>query len=186
MATNNDNDFNIRVSLPFSQMANEDLPAFDLLYRELKKPVFLLALSILKDYGLAEDVMQETFLKVREHATQFHGWTSPKAWIMTITRNISLNLLRQRGHETCDFETIESIITQTEQDQQSILDFYRALEPLDKQEQSIVIMKIVAGFRHNEIAEIIGLKTVDVRKRYSRALQKLKKYFNDSAIRKGD
>jgi RNA polymerase sigma-70 factor (ECF subfamily) len=140
----------------------------------------------LKDYGLAEDVMQETFLKVREHAGQYHGQTSPKAWIMTITRNLSLNMLRQREHETCDPETLESITTETEQDQQRTLDFYRALAPLDKQEQSIIIMKIVAGFRHNEIAEIIGLKTADVRKRYSRALQKLKKYFNDSAIRKGD
>ena len=48
---------------------------------------------------LAEDIMQETFVKVRENAASCHAASNHKAWVLTITHNLALNCLKKRGHE---------------------------------------------------------------------------------------
>jgi RNA polymerase sigma factor (sigma-70 family) len=180
METDNSNDLNIVQGSTLSSIADGDVPALDLLYRKFKKPVFLLALSILNDYDLAEDVMQETFLKVREKAADCRGGTNPKAWIITIAHNLSISILRKRSHETCNIDTLEGVTAEAEQKMEGMLGLHKVLEQLDEPERSIVTYRVLVGLRHKEIARIVGLSPADVRMRYSLALKKLKKYFKQS------
>jgi RNA polymerase sigma-70 factor (ECF subfamily) len=175
-----DEDIDIKGGRNISQITYGDVPALDLLYRKFKEPVFILALSILRDYGLAEDAMQETFLKIRENAVSYRGEASPKSWILAITRNLSVNMLRQRGHEEYSPEPLDDVSEKIERDIEGTMEFNKILDQLEEPDRSIVTYRVFLGFRHKEIAEVLGMSAPNVRMRFSNALKKLKKYFEGS------
>lgn len=173
-----------------SRLAEGDVGALSQLYSLLRRPVFLLALSILGDHALAEDVMQETFLKINEHAGSYRPGTNPKAWVLAITRNLALNMLRRRSREQPGDDLLESLpcaeggsaspaVGTGAGDADDRLDFARTMAQLGEPERSIVTMRVVCGLRHREIAKILGCAPGDVRVRYSRALKKLRSYYGN-------
>jgi RNA polymerase sigma-70 factor (ECF subfamily) len=176
MGTDNAQAEYLGLNKSMSRIAYGDVLALDALYKDLKKPVFMLALSILRDYPSAEDIMQETFLKVNEKADTYTAGTNPKAWVLTIARNLALNTIKKRSRETLTLEELG----ETAADENGLLDgndFTHTMRQLDEPERSIVTLRIVCGLRHAEIAKIVGLTANDTRVRYSRALKKLKKYY---------
>ncbi len=160
-----------------SEITTGDSEKLSQLYCSLKRPVFLLALSILGNYALAEDVMQDTFLKIQENASSYRPGTNAKAWVMTITRNLALNMLKKRGREDLSLDSFIETETGGEIDMTGSVDFTRALSLLEETERCIVTLKAICGFRHAQIAKITGITTADCRARYSRALKKLRKYY---------
>ena len=153
------------------------------LYAELKKPVFALAFSILRDHAAAEDIMQETFLRVQIQASQYQTGTSAKAWILSIARNLAKDYLRRRYPETSflpsgddDPEPWDEFDKRVE----SSIDLRHALDSLTYDESEILVLHAVVGFKHREIAEIVGLSPTTVRKVYSRIIAKLRKYYDDA------
>jgi hypothetical protein len=60
-----------------------DMAALEWLYRELRVPVLAAALAITADRGLADDVLQETFLRVYTHARTYRPGSRPRAWLLT-------------------------------------------------------------------------------------------------------
>jgi len=157
MESDNDNDLNLRSNQNISRITYGDVPALDLLYRKFKEPVFILALSILRDYSHAENAMQETFLKTRENAVNYRGEASPKSWILAITRNLSINMLRQRGHETSSPEPFDNDSEKMEKDIESTMEFHEILDQLEEPDRSILTYRVFLGFRHKEMAEIMGV-----------------------------
>jgi RNA polymerase sigma-70 factor (ECF subfamily) len=169
---------NLANNSSLNRIACGDVSALDLLYKNLKRPVFLLAFSILRDYALAEDVMQDTFLKVNEKAVTYNKGTNSKAWVLTIARNLSLNLLKKRSRETLNPDALEQDrSTDAGQEALNAMEFSRTLGQLEEPERTIVTLRIVCGLRHAEIAKIVGLSAGDTRVHYSRALKKLKAYY---------
>ena len=79
-----------------------DPEAFEVLYRSTEKAVYALALSILRNPHDAEDIVQETYLKVRAAAHLYVPQGKPLAWLFTITKNLCRDLLRgQSRTEAC-------------------------------------------------------------------------------------
>ncbi len=175
--------FNADCEKSVFKVANGDISALSQLYGCLKKPVFLLAYSITGDYSLAQDVMQETFLRVNEKASTYRGGTSPKAWILEIARNLSLNCIKKRGRE--ELSADEPVIKSANAEDKAVADadFTRAVAVLDSDERNIVVMKISGSLKHSEIARIMGISVGDTRIRYWRALKKLKGYYGANGKR---
>ena len=71
-------------------------PAFRLLYERYRGPVFGFLVRLLGERALAEDVLQETFFKVYEHARSFKSSQPFEPWLYRIARNAGLNALRAR------------------------------------------------------------------------------------------
>jgi RNA polymerase sigma-70 factor (ECF subfamily) len=85
-------------------IAAGDMVALEWLYRELRVPVFAVALAITADRGLAEDVLQEAFERVHTHAHTYRPGTRPRAWVVAIARNLALDAMRSRRRELPDEE----------------------------------------------------------------------------------
>ena len=85
-----------------------------------KKSVFAMALSILKDSSLAEDVMQETFIKLYQHQ-KHQEIPNVKAWLLSVSRNTALDLYRKKKREITGFE-----------DQYFDQAHYKSTDPLDR------------------------------------------------------
>jgi len=148
---------------------------FKLLYNEHRKDVFSVALAILRDFEMAEDVLQEAFIKLYQH-TQKNELKNVKAWLITVTRNLALDAYRKKSRELTGFsgnffEEVHSVTG----DPADGLVLAKYLELLDGEERQIVVMKDITGLKHREIAKILGLPLGTVLWKYRLALKKLRK-----------
>lgn len=161
-----------------TELAGGKISGLASLYEAMKKPVFLLAYSILEDYSLAEDAMQETFLRVNAKAGTYQKDTNPKAWVFSVARSVALNMQKARGREKLCADPPDTTTTDSVENRAILdADFTRAVAVLDEKERGIIILKIGANLRHTEIAKILGITPGDARIRYFRALKKLKAYY---------
>ena len=166
------------------KIAMGDMESLETLYEQHKVRVYRLALSMLGDSYLAEDVTQETFLRVQEHASSYRRNISEAAWIATIARNLSYDHLRKRNRETTqsleqDTEAKSPLATALEKQaaentsDASDLYYLDLIAPLAPEEREIVNLRILADLSWKEIGQIMGRQADACRKRYQRALEKL-------------
>lgn len=160
-----------------AQMAKEDVTALEEFYEQTKTSVYGFSLSILKNSFLAEDVMQDTFLKVYHNADAYKPMGKPMAWVLTIVRNLSL--MKIRSNKSSDYIPIEDIsISDDNDDIQAATDreiLYTAFQVLNEEEREIVVLHAVSGLKHREIADVMQIPISTVLSKYRRALTKLKK-----------
>ena len=100
------------------------------------------------------------------------------AWILTITRNLCLKLLRQRIKTTeLDLDDWKSYIDEAEISTDDKVVIRQCMEKLSDEERQIVVLHAVAGFKHRQIAELLELPLPTVLSKYHRAIKKLKLHF---------
>lgn len=157
------------------------MAAFACLYDRLKAPVYGLALSILRVRDDAEDVMQNTFLRVWDCAGQYRPGTDARAWVLKITRNLALMLLRTRRRSAELGDWAESLPGSDET--APVLDrlvLEALLRYLDETERQVVMLFAVGGYSHKEIAAVLEKPYATVRWKYSNAMKKLKRHLEDT------
>lgn len=146
------------------------------LYRRTRAAVYGLALSYLKNGAEAEDVAQDTFVKVWAAAPSYRPQGKPMAWLLTIARNLALGRLRTaaRIQDLSDAQwsafSIESDTLTA--DDRTVLG--AALGRLSDEERHIVVLHAVCGLKHREIAQFLDLALPTVLSKYHRSLKKLK------------
>ena len=83
-----------------------DRAAFELLYAATRAKLYGVVLRILRRHDLADEVLQEVYLKIWSGAGQFNpGLASPITWMVTIARNRAIDLVRKRAEVS-----IESLV----------------------------------------------------------------------------
>ena len=135
-------------------------------YEKYKTGIYRYVLSITKDPQLAEDVLQDTFVQLLSDGICFEPGKE-QAWLYKVARNKCFNLLKRQRKQ---IELSMPIPTVTEQP----WEFLEMISSLTAAEQEIVTLKIVGGFSHKEIAGIIRSSVAATKKRYERAVQKLR------------
>ena len=82
------------------------------LYREYRTPMFRIALAILRDEGLAEDAVQQSFLKIFQNFEKIDrtDCNKTRSFIVILVKNTAIDLYRRRGRENViSFEDLEQI-----------------------------------------------------------------------------
>ncbi|MBD5525337.1 MAG: sigma-70 family RNA polymerase sigma factor [Lachnospiraceae bacterium] len=150
---------------------NRALEELFLLYKE---KVFRMALAILGDQFLAEDVVQETFLRVQQNAKSYQFRNSEREWIMTIAHNIAIDVLRKRKKEIIQEEIISyREMSDAVSDCDNDIGFLQLIEPLNEPDRQIVSLHLISGLKHREIAHILNMSVSAVKKRYERAIKRI-------------
>ena len=156
-------------------IASGERSALAELYHRTRGAVYGLALSYLKEPEDAQDVVQDTFVRIWDHAPDYISQGSPMAWILTIARNLARMKLRERSRLTeLDEEQWLAIPAEaprvTPEDRELL---QNALAALGEEERRIVLLHAVTGLRHREIADLLELPISTVLSKYHRALKKL-------------
>lgn len=157
------------------RIGQDDQNAFRAFYESTKNSVYGYALSILKNRQNAEDVMQETYLKIRENAPFYQPQGKPMAWVITIAKNLCFMKLRE-GTRTVPLPAEEPEIVDfseiSEMEDRLVLE--ALMNRLSDREREIVLLHAVSGLKHREIAKVLSLPLSTVLSTYSRAMKKLK------------
>ncbi len=161
------------------RIAQGDQEAFHKLYEGTSSLVFGYALSILKDKHKAEDVMQDTYIKVYSNAGSYTGKGKPMAWILTITRNLALMNFRQKQHENIDDDQYQSIYDMPHIHSENKMLVDHLLSRLSDEEREIVMLHAMSELKHREIAALTGLPLSTVLSKYNRAIAKLREFMKE-------
>lgn len=156
------------------RVAEGDNKALEELFLLYGNKVFRLALTILNDRFLSEDVVQETFLRVQQNAKSYQFRNSEREWIMTIAHNIAIDVLRKRKKEIVQEEIIShremsDAVTDCDND----IGFLQLIEPLNELDRQIVSLHLISGLKHREIAHILNMSVSAVKKRNERAIKRI-------------
>ena len=158
------------------RIAQGDMDGLETIYDKLGRRIYLLAYSILGDTHAAEDVLQDTLLRLGKHAAMREEGNAI-SYVLTVARNLALDSLRRRGREIPCEELIGIGSDGRESNEDMPFSSLEALRTLDGEERQIVTLKIEGGLKHREIASILGISQPACEKRYRRALEKLKTYY---------
>lgn len=161
------------------RIAEGEKKALGNLYHETKASIYGFALSLTKNTADAEDILQETYLKIWANADSYKTKGTPMAWILTITRNLALMKLREKKkHQDLEPEQwdMEFHIPDTAGNTEDRHLLEAALLILQEEERQIILLHAVSGLKFREIGELLGIGLSTVLSKYHRALKKLRKY----------
>ncbi len=157
-----------------AKISDGDHDALSVIHKYMNRQIYAVAYAVLRDFSLSDDVVQETYIKILEKSFSYRKGTNARAWVLAIARNIAIDYYRKRKFE-CD--TDEPQGEEARFDESTVLasmEVKRALDTLSDEERQIITLKIYAGLRHREIAELLGLTTDACKKKYQRAADKLR------------
>lgn len=157
-----------------SRLKAGDTSAFDRIYELTHRAVYFAVFYILRDKMLAEDVLQETFVRALTSLNGYREGTNFTAWITTVGKSIALTSLRKRGREVAtDFSEDPAALGTRETELPFIFDL--AAKVLSEEEYEIVMLCHVAGYKRREVAEMTGIPLSTVTWKNNEALKKLRK-----------
>ena len=168
-------DKNLLLESYIAKAAEGDTDALAKLYGETKGAVYGFALSVLKNTHDAEDVLQDTYIRIYNYSHTYRPSGKPMAWILEITKNISYMLLRKKNRESIVSEE-EAAGMHTDDfssDTDIKLSVTDAMLKLSDEERQIITLHALSGLKHREIAKLLGLPLSTVLSKYSRSVKKL-------------
>jgi RNA polymerase sigma factor (sigma-70 family) len=141
-----------------------------------------LARWLTRDANDAEDIVQEAYLRAYKGFSTFTGGNG-RAWLLTIVRNCSYDLLRLNGTRRRDAgfdEQLHTLRTTSGCDPEAVLlrgeraELLRnALTDLPPEQREILILREMEGLSYSEIASMVGVPLGTVMSRLSRARSRL-------------
>ncbi len=151
--------------------------AFEAVYGAMSGALYTVLCRMVRDRALAEDLLQELFLKLyREPPVQARR---PRAYLFQMARNLALDALRARHGEVSLDEGAEGAAWP--QDDQRI-DLERALAQLEPRDAELVTLHVNGGLKFREAAEALGMPLGTVLWRYRRAIGRLQTLLNGGAL----
>jgi RNA polymerase sigma-70 factor (ECF subfamily) len=149
--------------------------AFDEIYSRYATKLYIYCTKILYDPVLAEDIFQETFMRLYETTNNQRQMTNLGAFLFRIARNLCLNEKARKHHS---FVSIDDVIipfvenSYFEKEKSNVINL--ALNALPKKFREVVILKEFLGLTYSEIADILNSTVPAVRIRIYRAKEKLR------------
>ncbi len=172
-----------------------DIDSFETLIKDYKKVAYNIALKYLRNKEDAEDVSQESLIKVFKNINKFNMNSSFKTWMYRIVVNSCLDFKRKKKEKTVSVDQpfhsgYDEFYMELEDEKSSpeeIVDrkltsemVMDAIEKLDDDFKSIIILRDINDFTYDEISRILTCNIGTVKSRISRGRQKLKEILEEN------
>ena len=155
-----------------------DEVAISLLIDAVQNRLFRYCLYITNNYELAEDLCQETFIKILKNLKSLKTKEGFFPWAFQISKNIYIDSKRKKSsRETNITEEELQRIPSEQKNRDLIIDFNKALSKLDISERLLVIMVGIEGYSYLEAANVIGVTEDSLRLRLHRVKKELEAVF---------
>lgn len=171
-----------------------DTSAISELYDRYSRLVYSLAYFIVGDHGVAEEILQDVFLRIWEKADTYRQEEARvNTWISSVTRNRAIDVIRSRGAKITanslawEDSTHESLAdehnTEAQVEQRMQQDrIRRAIKTLSTEQQDVISLAFFQGLSHSEIAELTRVPLGTVKTRIRTGMQKLREVLSQEGI----
>lgn len=162
------------------RIASGDRQALSELYVRYQRPLFNYLLQLTPDYGLAEELLQDTLVAVWKNARSFEGRSTVQTWLMGIARRQAHNTLRQRKLPLADETELEGLaaadpepedFTLASVARDELVTAFRQLPPVQRE---VLVLTFVQELSYAETATILGVPIGTVKSRLSNARRALR------------
>lgn len=140
---------------------NGDVRAFEELYRAHVGRVFAICLRVAADRQRAEELTQDVFVRAWQKIESFTGRSSLGSWLYRLAVNAAIDGLRhdrrRGGRETAIEGLGVSAEPRSTPDPGERMDLEAAIASLPSGARAVLVLHDVEGFRHDEIAELLGV-----------------------------
>lgn len=157
--------------------AEGDVESYEALYRKHVGRIHALCLRMARDRSEADDLTQDTFIRVWERLGSFRGESGFSTWLHRVAVNVVVAELRRRGRwrERISAQEADEVgVAPVAFSPGGDLDLERAIAALSPQARMVFLLHDVEGWKHGEIAERTGLAVGTSKAHLHRARQLLR------------
>ena len=163
------------------QVKNGDQLAYKALYDMHKAKVYGLCLRLIADEEYAQDATQEVFVQVWNKIAQFDGRSQFSTWLYSVASNIAISYVRRQKHwlnKVISFEQ-SGMDEQAAHDCNGLNGLDKLIVRLPERSRMVFVLYAVEGYRHEEIATLLGMAIGSSKAQYHRARQLLKQWYEN-------
>lgn len=150
------------------------------IYELYAKPMFNVCYRIVNQHEEAQDVLQESFVKMFKQIHSYREESSFGAWFKRIVVNNSLNHVKKRNRENLKLEMLKDETDQNVIDEEevvpetTIVEIQNAMELLPEGYRIVFTLYLFEAYSHKEIAEELGITESTSKSQLNRAKKKMK------------
>lgn len=164
-----------------SRLKNGEDQAFREIFYLFHKPMYVMALKYLKESQMAEDALQDVFLKLWLNRHLINEDQSIKGFLFTSLKNHLLNVIRNRKTELLKHAALAQKKEIIHTDNGVLMHEYDTLltngiERLSPQRQKIFMLRILNGLTNQEISKMLNLSINTVKFQFSQATKSVREY----------
>ena len=145
---------------------------FESMVKALSPDIYRYAFSLAHNRAVAEDLVQETFMRAWRALDSLRDESKAKSWLMTTVRREHARLF-ERIQPRFDDVDLDQLVGEQGVDPE-ILALRRALAQLSAKFREVLVLQVLCGYTGAEIAELVGLPRATVNTRLFRARQQLR------------
>ncbi len=161
-----------------------------LLYKQFSKRMMAVCLRYSKSAPEAEDILQEGFVKIFQHLSNFKGQSQLSTWMTRIMVNTALNMHRKKLYLFPMLDVQESTLVASGEGLSNMAfeQLVTMIQSLPHGCQLIFNMYAVEGYTHQEIAGLLGISEGTSKSQYARAKELLRKQLQqeENRLKYGD
>jgi len=164
-------------SFLISKAKEGDTNAFEKLYRINVSRVYAVCLRISCDKRRAEELTQDVFVKAWENLNSFREESLFFTWLYKIAVNTSLLELRKRKRWLARFKNFSDLLNFDKKVSISVnttIDLDNAVSYLPKKARLVFVLHDIEGYKHDEIAELLSVKSGTTKAQLHRARKLLR------------
>ena len=147
-------------------------------YLSLAETLYRVAHYILESPEEAEDAVQDLYVKLWEKRAQLDAVTQPKAYCISMLRNLCIDRIRRAKHISFPEKLPERPFARTLEDEfdarRRLDKVLEAVKALPERQRQVLVMRTVEGLSYDEISRRIGTNNLTLRVMLSQARSKLK------------
>lgn len=173
----------------YERFLHGDKNAIGDIIEEYRTGLELYIFSVIGDICLAEEITQETFVKLFTKKPRFRAKASFKTWLYTIGKNSALNYMKKQSRNVCldreyvtdlqsDVEPLEEIYLADERKKA----VHKALTKLKKEYREVLWLTYFEGMSNKESADVMNKKVHNIHTLLTRARQALKKQLEEDGF----
>ena len=155
--------------------------SFSELVKRHQRGLLRLSMRFMKDVDLAQDVVQDSFIKAFEKLNLFEGRASFKSWLYQIAVNTARNKLRENRHDFANIEDVHIGVGATAENKMvhaAVSEIIQTeVDRLPFKQKTALVLRVYEDMSFAEIAEVMDCPYDTAKANYRHALLKLKETF---------
>jgi len=159
--------------------------AFQKLLRDYQKPLYHHIRNIVLNHDDADDVLQNTFIKVFQHLKNFKGESKLFSWMYRIATNEAITFINQKAKkngitsEALQSKIVDNLKADEYFDGSDIqIKLQKAIAILPEKQQLVFKMKYFEEIKYEDMSEILGTSVGALKASYHHAVKKIEEFMN--------